>query len=209
MFKPGGAIFLHAPQSSVEQILHQGIVNEASRERIVATFSERIFPVVGSNVLLHCEVNRKFMQQGGAVAAFLAAEPNPVIAFDLCGEPISAEHRAVYRVSVAASENVWASLDERVERCPVHDLSAAGFGLLSRHQYRIGDVVLVRLQFNGSSYGGQARVQSIRARTDGRFRYGMHAMQNRGGKSKDSLTNGLGQISAAVQREQLRRLARA
>jgi hypothetical protein len=51
-------------------------------------------------------------------------------------------------------------------------------------------------------------MQSIRILKDGRTRYGFHALEARTG-SRDNLQKGLGQISAAVQREQLRRLARA
>src|SRR5690554_2801111 len=59
MFTQGGDLYLLIPGGdSDERILHQGVVVELGRDSLVARFAEPIVPEVGSNVFLHCEVNR-------------------------------------------------------------------------------------------------------------------------------------------------------
>lgn len=209
MFTPGRDMFLLIPDGSDERILYPGVVVEAPKGALVTRFNDPISPSVGSTVFAHCEVNRKFMQQAATVTAVLKTDPQPMFAFTLTGQPISAETRSVYRVSVAAAGNVWATLNRRAERCLVHDLSATGFGLMSSAVLQRGEEVEATISYDGRTYHGKARVQSIRPRPKGEFRYGFHAIESRGKAAADSLNKGLGLISAAVQREQLRRLAGA
>ena len=207
MFIPGRDVFVHIPDGSEERVLHPGQVIDASRTTLIVRFNEPIAPEPGAAVFAHCESNRKFMQQAGNVTAILESDPStPMIAFALTGEPLSAENRGVYRVSVAISGNVWATLNKSLEKCLVYDLSATGFGVESNSVLQHGAVVTTTIHHDRRSYTGEARVQAIRPRPKGVFRYGLHALESRDGKGKE-LAKGLGQISAAIQREQARRLA--
>ncbi len=91
------------PDNTRDRVLYEGEVVEVTNETFVARFDEAIPAVIGANVFAHAEVNQKFMQQAATVQAVLQTEPPQVLAFARTGEPISAESRNSYRVSLAAS----------------------------------------------------------------------------------------------------------
>ncbi|MHC4969996.1 MAG: hypothetical protein ACYTF4_15475, partial [Planctomycetota bacterium] len=74
-------------------------------------------------------------------------------------------------------------------------------------RYEIGQVVSVTLRYEGGEYSGQARIQSVRQLDESRIRYGLHAIDDR--TSGGDLRKGQQHISAAIEREQLRRLSRS
>jgi hypothetical protein len=208
MFIQGTDVFVLIPDDSEERMLHQALILENTDGRIVARFCENIVPAVESTVFLHCEFNRKFMQQAATVQAFLESEPQPLIAFAPFGQAISAENRQCYRVCVAGTNELHATMNGEAEG-PLQDISATGFGVVCNESFKIGSVVDVVLRYDGCSYSGKARIQCAKQRSDGLFRYGVHAMEAQRGMAKGALQNGLSSISAAIQRQQLRRLARA
>jgi len=67
--------------------------------------------------------------------------------------------------------------------------------------------VSVTLRYEGSQFSGEARIQSIRQLDQSRIRYGLHAIDDR--MSGGDLRKGQQHISAAIEREQLRRLSRS
>ena len=144
------------------------------------------------------------MQQPARIEAVLQSEPRTVFGFETTGELVSAEARQCYRVST-----VMASLTAVVadEECPLLDVSASGFAILSTAQHKMGKVVTVVLHYKGTKYTGQARIQSIREMPDGRIRYGFNAQDSK--RAGGDLHKGQRQITMDVQREQLRRFARS
>jgi len=206
MFTPGRPVYLLKPNTS-ERVLVAGIATQVSAEQLVAEFAESISLQPTTNVFLYAELNRRFMQQPARVQAMLQAHPQPIIAFIPTGQPISAESRNTYRVSLAAVD-----VPARVakdSKCTVLDVSATGFGVASHSTFKVGDTVNVSISYQGQSCSGEARIQSARNMGPDRFRYGLHAIEAPRGRPKNPLQSELGRICAAAQREQLRRLARA
>lgn len=212
MLMQGRDVFIWVPdpqKESRDRILIQGLVVECNAGAFVAQFDEPLAAGVGANVFAHAEVNRKFLQQAATVQAILPSQEGekPLIAFARTGEPISAEGRGAFRVSVAA-----ANIPARVSgdgQCQLVDVSATGFGVYSATAFNVGDTLEVELEYTDIACAGKARVQCIKETGGSRKRYGFHAVEAPRGHGKNGLQSGLGQIAAAIQRDQLRRLARA
>jgi hypothetical protein len=160
-------------------------------------------------VLAHAELNQKFLRQAASVQAILpgAAGEKPLVAFTLTGEPVSADGRSAFRVSIVAA-NVPATVGQD-DQCQLVNVSATGFGVYSKSAFAVGGIVEVELTYNNLTCAGKARVQSASETRWGTMRYGLHAVEAPRGHGKNGLQTGLGQIAAAIQRDQLRRMARA
>lgn len=207
MLSQGKDVFILLPGEKRERVLHQGTVTECSEASFVAEFGEVLDLTVGVELLAHAEVNRKFMQQGATVQAVLSASPKTIIAFTRTGQPIAADSRQSYRVSLAA-HNLPAKINND-QRCQLIDVSATGFGVVSTTELSIGETVTATVGYNGVTATGEARIQSARDFGGGKFRYGLHAVEAQRGKPKSELQVALMKISLEVQRDQLRRMARA
>lgn len=83
-----------------------------------------------------------------------------------------------------------------------------GLGVETDVPLEVGDVVRVELDHGGQRCGGMARVQGVREGVAGKHRCGLHAVEAQRGAAKSELQKALEQLSATVQREQLRRMAR-
>lgn len=126
-----------------------------------------------------------------------------IVGFHPTGEPVSAESRQCYRVLTSISSDVSAVIDGQ-HNCPVLDVSATGFSIMSEAPLRQGQVVRVTLNHEQNDYAGSAVVQSSKELNDGRYRYGLYCAGDE--KSNGSLFKGLQQIGTKIQREQIRRL---
>ena len=93
------------------------------------------------------------------------------------------------------------------ENCAVLDVSATGFAVLAAKQHMVSKVVDTIVCSANENFCGRVRIESVRESNCGRFRYGLHCVDAR--PSREALRIGLQKISAAVQREHLRRLSRA
>ncbi len=206
MLTSGGDVFVLIPDGSEHRVLHKGTVTECSPTAFVAHFEEQLTPEPGTAVFAHAEVNRRFMQQGASVTAVLESEPGTTLAFELSGQPISADSRHAFRVSVAAACLLCAVAEDA--KCVLLDVSATGFGVSSRSKFVLGENLRATLNWKGKQYSGPARIQSVRETGGSSVRYGLHAVEGAGRKPTE-LQRGLGEITAAAQRDQLRRLARA
>lgn len=206
MLNQGKDVFILMPGEKLERVLHQGTVTECSEASFVAEFGEVLNLAVGVELLAHAEVSRKFMQQGATVQAVLSSSPKTIVAFIRTGQPIAADSRQSYRVSLAA-HNLPAKINDD-QRCQLIDVSATGFGVVSETKWSIGESVTATVSYNGITATGEARVQSARE-FGGKFRYGLHAVEVQRGKAKSELQVALMKISLEVQRDQLRRMARA
>ena len=216
MLATGSSMFLFIPDASNERVLHPGKVIESNAQNFVAEFEEAITPVVGSDVFAYGDVRGKFFQQAASVVELgqlcgTDVQPEdsaetgiisvPQFAFLRVGEPVSAENRQTFRVSVATSGIV--ALIGREGLCRVVDLSPDGFGAIVAAEYKLGSLLPVTLNFDGRVIATTARIQTVKARPDGTFRYGFLASE------KGTVRNSLEQISMSIQRTQLKRLAGA
>src|SRR5580658_7505144 len=138
MLAVGNAVHLLIPSTSKKRILHPGQVIESDPLRFVAKFDDPIAPPVDSDVNAFCEVNGKFFQQGAVVLEIRPGQGN-VIAFRRNGEPVSAESRQTYRVTVV-SEGFTARLD-KLRGCSVVDISPEGFAAVVADRLNLGSVM--------------------------------------------------------------------
>jgi len=198
MLSLGNAVFLLIPSKSKKRILYPGQVIESDPIRFVGKFEDPITPPVDSDVNAFCEVNGKFFQQG-AIVTEIRPGPGNVIAFRRNGEPVSAESRQTYRVSVV-SEGFTARIDKLPASSGV-DISPEGFATIVDDRLNVGSVVKIKLTCDSQIIESPARVQAVKDLPSGQFRYGFLIP-----RSNIPTRNTLQRISADMQRLQLKRL---
>jgi len=204
MLELGMKMFLNFPNESKKLILHPGMTKEAGEHGYTAEIEESDLAVeAGQDVFVYYELNRKLMKQAARIEAVMKNAPSLIIGFQLTGEIVSAECREWFRVSTALND-LTADLGSETN-CRLLDVSSVGFAVEATERYEIGNTLPATLHFQGKHFTGQARVQSIRELHGGRFRYGVHSLTDK--SSGGDLCKGQQQISSAVEREQLRRLA--
>jgi hypothetical protein len=202
MLNAGNSMFLFVPNANNERILHPGKVIESDRQNFVVEF-EKIVPLTsGSDVNAYGEIRGKFHQQGAIVGEIRQQEPSSVVAFTRVGEPVSAENRQMYRVCVVNS-GIRVRIANQ-DHCNVVDISPSGFAAVADGEFRMGWLVEINLKHEGKTVAAMARVQTIKERPDGKFRYGFLVPQNNVTARKM-----LEQVSHSIQRLQLRRFAGA
>jgi PilZ domain len=198
MLSVGNAMYLLIPSPSKKRVLHPGKVIESDATSFAAEFEESIAPPVGGDVNAFCEVRGKFFQQGAVVSEIRTNNPC-VIVFRRNGEPVSAESRQTYRVSLVTSEFV-VDVDKE-SGCRVLDISPEGFAAFTSRKLSLGSMVKIRLTGEGETFEASARVQTVQERGAGKFRYGFLVPQNNAAARKK-----MQQISIEMQRMQLKRL---
>jgi hypothetical protein len=203
MLKRDDKVFLRLPKedSGNKRVLRPGLAVALENDVWTIRLDQ---PCAGieatSNVALHFEERRKFLQQAGRVVRKDSEEPL-VLGIQLQGAPVSAENRQCFRVSCLGS-NIRATIDDETA-CEVVDLSATGFGFYGRRDYDVGGRVRVLLTHEGKEYAGHATIQSARRMTPKLMRYGAHCTDT----GIDTLARSLASLNLSVQREQQRRMA--
>jgi hypothetical protein len=199
-------IFLSFPNESHQRILHPATIKEAGKTGYSAELEEAHLALeAGQNLFVYYELKRKFVKQAARIDAVMQTDPTLVIGFQTTGEPVSAESREWFRVSTVMAD-LTATVGSEAN-CRLLDVSTAGFAVEATKRYEVGQVVPVTLRYQGGQFSGSARVQSIRELPRGRIRYGLHGLDEKAGGG--DLKKGQQTISAAIEREQLRRLARS
>ena len=199
-------IFLNLPNESKRCILHPAKVKEASTSGNTAELEETdVSQQAGQDVFVYYNLKRKFVKQPARIDAVMQTAPVLVVGFQITGEAMSAESREWFRVSTVMAR-LKATVGAESE-CRLLDVSSAGFAVETATRHEIGQIVPVTLYYQGDQFSGEARIQNIREMGEGRFRYGLHAVEDKacGG----DLRKGQQHISAAIEREQLRRLSRS
>jgi hypothetical protein len=207
MFVPGIRVFVHVPTGDNEHTLNPAFVVDATQTSAVIRLNEPTSIAVGATVFVHWEIQCKFRQQAAEVSAILEIEPAVMLVLSMCGEIQPADRRRAYRVMIMPGSRVWATLDNHIERCHVHDLSATGLSLETDAALRVGATVMLTVHHGPNHYRGTMRVQGVRSGVDGQNRFGLEAVEPRYGGVHEELSQGLGCISGALQRVQARSLA--
>jgi hypothetical protein len=199
-------VYLLVPNESNERVLHPGrVLDTSAGDVIVIGFAQKIAPPAGSDVNLFFEHRGKFFQQTGTItAARTGADESDAsvaqsIAFRCVGEPVSAESRGSYRVSL-----VDFAVTARVEndrKCPLVDISPEGLGLITKKNHRLGTAVRVTLAYEDEQLEGHARVQTVRPLKDGTFRCGLLVPS-----TEEEMRRSLRKMTAIAQRQQLKTL---
>ena len=202
----GQNIFLQLPDETEQRILHPTKVTGLQESGVTAFVEDQAITVeAGTEAFIYFERKREFMQQSIRIEAIMEAEDEEspsIFAFQGTAEPVSAESRQCYRVSLVLADYISDFGDKK--RCKVTDVSATGFSCITTESFKMGAVVPATLYLQGQSFEGKTCVQSIKQLDDGTFRYGLHVVKGRDG---GTLPNGVQKISMVAQREQLKRLS--
>jgi PilZ domain len=223
MFTLNGPCFLLVPNDQNHRLLVPGKVWEILDGQIIAQFDDCIAINPGDNAIVLAEWKQKFFQQSVTISRVWVAPPSdetlaaspmdfptcvaganaamPIIEFLPVGQPISAEQRGSYRVSVAACD-FYAVVAKHV-KCQVVDVSPEGVAVLCDH-LTIGQRVNVSFERGGIRLEGQMTVQTCKETRSGRLRFGLHAPD-----LKAPIRSKLQKLTMLMQREQLKRLAGA
>lgn len=202
MFATGSEFFLLLPNATPKRVLHPGRIVSCAGGVFCAELSETLALGEGREVLVFAMVRNKFMQQGAAVVANEETAAPNTLRFTLVGEPVSAESRQTYRVSVALADLL--AVVGKEKDCQVVDVSSEGFAVIAKSAFEMGASVKVSFTAEGQTVDGLARVQTVKMRNDGKFRYGF-LIADRLSPARKALNA----ISMAVQRQQLKRLSAA
>jgi hypothetical protein len=206
-------IYLLVPGESNERVLYPGrVLATPDLGNALIGFDRAIAPPAGSDTSIFFEQRGKFFQQPGTIVARNDADANgPAVAGSACrqtiafrseGEPMSAESRGSYRVSVIGLE-----LNARVEndrKCKLVDISPEGIGLITNKSHLLGTAVRVTLDYADHRLEGRARVQTVRPLPNGTFRCGLLVPS-----TEDETRRTLQKITATLQRAQLRNLRKS
>ncbi len=222
MLSRGADVFVTYGRDADKRILHPAKVLSVTGATCALQMLSNGLPIAaGTKVIVFFDANRQFRKQTAEVVA--VSDPRFGIAqgdlanlninasnfaglvfgCNLLGQPVSAEDRQSFRVCTVVSDIVGDLGFET--KCPLLDISSTGFAMIVRSKYKVSDVVAAVLRHEGIEYKGRAVVQSIKELPGGRYRYGLHCMDDRG--SGGTLQKGCQRISMACQRAQLRRLA--
>ncbi len=202
----GTGCFVQVPDESSQRILHSAVVQGFTNNTYTAELQEDAALVEsGQDIFVYYESRGEFTRQPARIHVIADTPSGGTISFQFTGDAVSAESRQCYRVSTVMAA-VTATFGGE-GNCAVVDVSAAGFAVIAAKQYKATDIIEATIRFEGETFSGRGRIESARELSAGRFRYGLHCVD---GKSTDeTLRKGLQQISAAVQRQHLRRLSRA
>lgn len=203
MFKIGETVFvLVSGQDDTRQLQHARVYR-ADGDQIVLELDRSRGMTVGTTLMLHFNQERRFMRQPAVVTELLGTDLVPLVAVRTTAEPVDANHRAAFRVSVAAVADVITMTIAGDKRWKVTNLSAIGFGAVSRVRLQLGQTVTATLSGLEQAVTGQVRVRSIRQDESGAFHYGMQIIESPG----NPMIRGLSLLSNAMQRHLLQRRA--
>ena len=203
---PGTGCFVQIARESSKRILHSAVVEECTDNTYTVELQEDAARLKSEqDIFIYYEFRNEFTRQPARIHLIANRASGCAFTFQFTGDAVSAESRQCYRVSTVMAA-VTATFGGE-ENCQVVDVSATGFAVIAAKQFKTADIVTATVRFESEMFSGQGRIESIRELEVGRFRYGLHCVD---GKSTDeTLHKGLQQISATVQRQHLRRLARA
>lgn len=215
MLSVGKGVFVQIPGEAPgeHRLLHPAKIVAAGDGLYTAEFEETGLALrSGMDVTIYYEIRGEFSQQPARIDVVMddgqdVAEEEggalparaPLVGFQTLDAPMTAESRQFYRVST-----ITTGMAARVgqEDCPVLDVSAAGLAVTGSGAWKVGDRVPVLIRSASGAHAGCAMVQSVRTLRDGRVRYGLLCLEEKG----STLGKGLERLSAAVQRQQIRRL---
>ena len=156
----GKDFYLRIPDKSKRRVLHPAKVTAVTDAVYWAELEEKtgVSLEQGQNVMVYFHHVQKFMKQPATIDS--VGDDVSEFTFTMMGEPASAEDREFYRVSTVLSD-LRAKVGS-VEECALVDVSLGGFAVVSSERYKVGDMVEVKLSFDGRVFAGKGCVQSVR-----------------------------------------------
>jgi hypothetical protein len=206
MLSDGLPCLILIPNQQNKRLLVPGKVLELRGGEVTVELDEPICLLGGTQSNVFAEWLGRFFQQGITIVAedvinIAETAASTIIRFTRIGEPVSAESRGSYRVSIAAQE-IEAQVDE--QRCHVVDLSPEGCAVICRQSLTIGDAVDVSFSHEGIEVAGTMKVQTIKQLRNGTQRFGLFVSDK-----KSKIRTALQKLTVIMQRQQLQHFAGA
>lgn len=204
---PGTGCFVQVPDGSDKCILHPIVIQEFNQDTYTVELKEfDAAPLEsGQDIFVYYDFKNEFMRQPASIGVIVELSSGFTFTFQFTGDAVSAERRQCYRVSTVMAD-VSSTFGEE-DNCEVVDISATGFAVIAARQYKITEIIVATIQFEGMMVNTQCRIESVQELSNGRIRYGLHCLD---GKTIDERqSKGLQQIFATIQRQQLRRMSQA
>lgn len=200
----GYGFFIRVASDGNKCILRPAEITASTPDFYSATLKEEGMEMaVGDEFLVYYEIRQKFVKQAARIESVQDDPEAPSITFLTVGEPMSAENRQEFRVSTVMSD-IFCTVGDEIS-CAMLDVSAKGFAALAKTQHAIGTILDVDIQHEGQRFSGKVCVQSIKDRGGDVRRYGLRCVEDK--SDGTNLAIGLWQVSMALQRQQLRRMA--
>jgi hypothetical protein len=203
MLKTESHIFFQISDDTEKRVLHRAKIIMVEGNFYTAEL-EGEGPALEDEMdfFIYFEMDRKFMRQAARIGSVIGTEKRTVVEFETIGDPRLAENRQALRISTVGA-NLSATFGSE-KNCEVVDVSPTGFAVYATKSHKIGGQVEAILNFQGETYKGAVNIKSAIERK-GRIRYGVQCIDDP--KSGNSLKNGLGRITMAIQRQQLARVS--
>lgn len=151
-------------------------------------------------VIFHHMDNRFFTQQG-TVESIYRATPNETLVTIKCdSEPQPTENRENFR-AVTAGRDLVANIGREGD-CEVVNVSAQGLAVIMSNPPEVGRSQEISIQVQGKLARGRGVLRNAKFLSSQRYRCGFEVQDK-------ELADALNRLCMAIQREQLRRLARS
>jgi hypothetical protein len=169
--------------------------------RYILRFDCSVQAEVGTPLVLFHHIDRRFYTQDGEVQSICRATPTETLVTVQCGgEPVPAENRANFRATTAGREMTATIGRER--KCEVVNVSAQGLAAMMSNPPQVGATVEISIEVDNKLVRGSATLRNANRLSCRRYKCGFEVQDKQ-------LARALNQLCMAIQREQLRRLARA
>jgi len=199
----GTEIYFQDPKRARKKALHRATLVELANGRAVVELlpgALRLSP--GQELLVYYAITGQLMRQTVKVERVEQKEVKLYVTCRPVDDPVPAEDRECYRVSMLTAD-VEVSLGEE-RRLSLIDMSVTGFAVLAHEVHHLGMRLPASIGYEGKTYRGTVRVQSARPSGD-QVRYGLRVLAATG--KGENLEKGLQHITMRIQRAQLRRLS--
>ncbi len=218
MLTIGQDVFLQLGDES-RQMLHPSKVVEVTENALTVEIEKNTFSFdveddcrtleADQEILIYYKLDGDFLKQAARIDEVLEPEheendenkddqKKKFAKMEAMGEPVSSESRQCHRVSTVMAE-LTASFGQ-CDDCQIVDVSITGFAVISLEEFPVGKVVTATPRYKDLQPTGTVCIHSVRALRDGRFRYGLHCVEQ-------SFQEEMQKLSMDVQRQKLRRLA--
>ena len=202
MFKTASPAFLAVPNPQNKRVLVEGKVKAFDPTRAEVEFEQIAGLSPDADVTLFAEKGGKFFQQAARVCVETFDGGRTTVAFELFGEPVSAEQRGSYRTS-AVMLNVPIGVD-RQAGCVLADVSPEGVGVITPKPLTVGSTVSVTIEIEAFRLNDTMKVQGVKRLPSGKLRFGLF-VPGKGSNSRRTLEK----LASHLQRVQLKRLSGA
>jgi hypothetical protein len=194
--------FLLIPNEQNERLLLPGKVVQLNDANAIVKFDQPITLKAGDESTIFAQWRDKFLQQGVKIQTAAMNDDPSTIELSRVGEPVSAEGRGSYRVSVAIAM-IYGTVDGQ-KHCHVVDISPEGCAVVCTQPLIIGQTVPVQFEYQNVVVEGLLKVQTLKNLSSGKMRFGLLANEKNSPARK-----ALQKLTVLMQRLQLQRLAGA